>query len=198
MLLAKKFFEFHARVQKCHFGKNEKRRFSLMSNDENKFQPIFQILHIKSAWFLLELAMALVTTIGMRFLQVCNISGSENVLAMLCIGRKWTAKMILRPVRRQCSQQLNRELTLLQRMYCTALTGTKAAPIEIISRTTKEPSVVCCSCIRAYSYFWHTLKATMMSQFENVFFSTKKHTLFKIYIRRKNKLAAYSKSFNGK
>ena len=41
-----------------------------MSNDENKFQPIFQILHIKSAWFMLELAMALVTTIGMRFLQV--------------------------------------------------------------------------------------------------------------------------------
>ena len=38
---------------------------------------------------------------------VSNISGSENVLAMLCIGRKWTAKMILRPVcRRQCSQQL--------------------------------------------------------------------------------------------
>ena len=24
MLLAKNFFEFHARVQKCHFGKNEK------------------------------------------------------------------------------------------------------------------------------------------------------------------------------
>ena len=44
-----------------------------MSNDENKFQPIFQILHIKSAWFLLKLAMALVTTIGMRFLQVCMI-----------------------------------------------------------------------------------------------------------------------------
>ena len=43
-----------------------------MSNDEKNFQPIFQILHIKSAWFLLELAMALVTTIGMRFLQVCN------------------------------------------------------------------------------------------------------------------------------
>ena len=41
-----------------------------MSNDENKFPLIFQILHIKSAWFLLELAMALVTTIGMRFLQV--------------------------------------------------------------------------------------------------------------------------------
>ena len=41
-----------------------------MSNDEQKFQPIFQILHIKNAWFLLELAMALVTTIGMRFLQV--------------------------------------------------------------------------------------------------------------------------------
>ena len=44
-----------------------------MSNDENKFQPIFQILHIKSAWFLLELAMALVTTIGLRFLQVWNV-----------------------------------------------------------------------------------------------------------------------------
>ena len=41
-----------------------------MSNDEKKIQPIFQILHIKSAWFLLELPMALVTTIGMRFLQV--------------------------------------------------------------------------------------------------------------------------------
>ena len=52
MLLAKKNFEFHARVQKCHFGN-------------------FSFLHIKSAWFLLELAMALVTTIGMRFLQVC-------------------------------------------------------------------------------------------------------------------------------
>ena len=44
-----------------------------MSNDEKNFQPIFQILHIKSAWFLLELAMALVTTIGMRFLQVWKI-----------------------------------------------------------------------------------------------------------------------------
>ena len=41
-----------------------------MSNDENKFQPILQILHIKSAWILLELAMALVTTVGMSFLQV--------------------------------------------------------------------------------------------------------------------------------
>ena len=51
-------------------GKSTKRGFSLMSNDETKFQPIFQILHIKSAWFLLELALALVTTIGMRFLQV--------------------------------------------------------------------------------------------------------------------------------
>ena len=59
-------------------GKSTKRGFSLMSNDENKFQPIFQILHIKSAWFLLELAMALVTTIGMRFLQVWSIS--KNVL----------------------------------------------------------------------------------------------------------------------
>ena len=34
-------------------------------------------------------------------------------------------------------------------MYCTALTGTNSAPIKIISRTTKEPSLVCCSCNRA-------------------------------------------------
>ena len=54
-----------------HGGLTTKRGFSLMSNDEKKKnQPIFQILHIKSAWFLQELAMALVTTIGMRFLQV--------------------------------------------------------------------------------------------------------------------------------
>ena len=45
-----------------------------MSNDEKKYQPIFQILHIKSACFLLKLAMALVTTIGMRFLQVWESS----------------------------------------------------------------------------------------------------------------------------
>ena len=54
-----------------------------MSNDEKKFQPIFQILHIKSAWFLLELAMALVTTIGMRFLQVCQ-ENVPNVLNWQC------------------------------------------------------------------------------------------------------------------
>ena len=38
---------------------------------KKKIQPIFQILHIKSAWFLLELAMAFVTNIGMKFLHVC-------------------------------------------------------------------------------------------------------------------------------
>ena len=43
----------------------------LVSNDENKFQPIFQIQHIKNAWCLLELDMALVTTIELRFAQVC-------------------------------------------------------------------------------------------------------------------------------
>ena len=43
-----------------------------MSNDEKKFQPIFQILHIKSAWFLLELA------IGMRFLQVSYVLALVN------------------------------------------------------------------------------------------------------------------------
>ena len=80
MLLAKKNFEFHARVQKCHFGNFS---FSLMSNDEKKIQPIFQILHIKSAWFLLELAMALVITIGMRFLQVCVVPRGSGLMANL-------------------------------------------------------------------------------------------------------------------
>ena len=41
-----------------------------MSNDENKFQPIFQIQQIKNAYFLLELDMALVTTIELRLAQV--------------------------------------------------------------------------------------------------------------------------------
>ena len=72
----KKFFLEHvpgSTKSKIYAGKSAKRRFSPMSNDENKFQPIFQILHIKSAWFLLELAMALIITVGMRFLQVCSI-----------------------------------------------------------------------------------------------------------------------------
>ena len=66
---------FHnaSKESRIYAGKSTKRRFSLMSNDEKKIQPIFQILHIKSAWFLLELAMALVTTIGMRFLQVWHM-----------------------------------------------------------------------------------------------------------------------------
>ena len=59
------------RKSRIYAGKSTKRAFSLKSNDENFFQPIFQILHIKNAWFLLELVMALVITIGMRFLQVC-------------------------------------------------------------------------------------------------------------------------------
>ena len=53
------------------FSKYATFELSLMSNDENKFLPIFQILHIKNAWFLLELDMALVTTIEMRFALVC-------------------------------------------------------------------------------------------------------------------------------
>ena len=53
------------------FSKNATFELSLMSNDENKFQPIFQIQQIKNALFLLELDMALVTTIEMRFAQVC-------------------------------------------------------------------------------------------------------------------------------
>ena len=82
-----------------------------MSNDENKFQPIFQILHIKSAWFLLELAMALVTTIGMRFLQVWigskvvtqNAIGavtkgqliSKAIFVFLTSSKKRTKKIVL-------------------------------------------------------------------------------------------------------
>ena len=63
---------------RIYAGKSTKRGFSLMSNDEKKFQPIFQILHIKSAWFLQELAMALVTTIRLRFLQVCGSLGAAH------------------------------------------------------------------------------------------------------------------------
>ena len=45
-------------------------KLSLMSNDENKFLPIFQILHINNVWFLLELALAIVTSIVMKFAPV--------------------------------------------------------------------------------------------------------------------------------
>ena len=41
-----------------------------MANDEIKFLPIFQILDIKNVWFLLELEMALTTTIKMKFALV--------------------------------------------------------------------------------------------------------------------------------
>ena len=51
----------------------------LMTNDGNKFQPIFQIQHIKNAWFLLELDMALVTTIEMRFAQVWSLFSNPIV-----------------------------------------------------------------------------------------------------------------------
>ena len=72
-----------------------------MSNDENKFRPIFQILHIKSAWFLLELAMALVTTIGMRFLQVWIIKEKFSISMLLIsalvnirISKYWKFKFL--------------------------------------------------------------------------------------------------------
>ena len=71
-----------------------------MSNDEKKFHPIFQILHIKSACFLLELAMALVTTIGMRFLQVC-LRIQKSKIAILVLNQSpnstvpWGRKTIL-------------------------------------------------------------------------------------------------------
>ena len=43
-----------------------------MANDEIKFLPIFQILDIKNIWFLLELEMALATTIKKKFELVCD------------------------------------------------------------------------------------------------------------------------------
>ena len=46
-------------------------KLSLMSNDENKFLPIFQILDIKNVSFMLKLEMALATTIRMKFEPVC-------------------------------------------------------------------------------------------------------------------------------
>ena len=52
------------------FPKKATFKLSLMSNDENKFLPIFQILHINNVWFLLKLAMALVTSIVMKFAPV--------------------------------------------------------------------------------------------------------------------------------
>ena len=42
-----------------------------MSNNGNKFLPIFQIQYIKNERFLLELDMALVTSIVMKFTLVC-------------------------------------------------------------------------------------------------------------------------------
>ena len=42
-----------------------------MSNNGNKFLPIFQILYIKNVSFLLKLEMALATTIRMKFEPVC-------------------------------------------------------------------------------------------------------------------------------
>ena len=45
-----------------------------MANDEKNFLPIFQILRIKNVLFLLELAMALVTSIVMKFVLVCKVT----------------------------------------------------------------------------------------------------------------------------
>ena len=52
------------------FPKNATFKLSLMSNDEQKNFTHFYILHIKNLWFLLELEMALVTTIEVRFVLV--------------------------------------------------------------------------------------------------------------------------------
>ena len=55
------------------FPKKATFKLSLMSNDENKFLPIFQILYINNVWFLLKLAMALVTSIVMKSAPVWTI-----------------------------------------------------------------------------------------------------------------------------
>jgi hypothetical protein len=60
------------------FPKKATFKLSLMSNDENKFLPIFQILHINNVWFLLKLAMALVTSIVMKFAPVWNMSPYQH------------------------------------------------------------------------------------------------------------------------
>ena len=78
-----------------------------MSNDEKKIQPIFQILHIKIAWFLLELAMALVTPIGMRFLQVwlsnLVIQGKTKNLTVLKYRMKLQIKDFIKNLISQCN-----------------------------------------------------------------------------------------------
>ena len=56
------------------FHWDEAKNLSLMSNDENKFLPIFQILHINNVLFLLELALALVTSVVMKFAPVWPFS----------------------------------------------------------------------------------------------------------------------------
>ena len=53
------------------FQKNATFELFLMSNDEPKFFLHFNILHIKSVWFLLKLEMALVNSIEMWFALVC-------------------------------------------------------------------------------------------------------------------------------
>ena len=69
---------------RIYAGKSAKRGFSLMSNDE------------KNPWFLLELAMALVTTIGMIFLQVWTkfefmkyFAKSKCTLKLMIYFRLW-------------------------------------------------------------------------------------------------------------
>ena len=52
------------------FSKKATLKLSLMSNDENKFLPIFQILHTNNVPFLQKLALALVTSIVMKFALV--------------------------------------------------------------------------------------------------------------------------------
>ena len=60
------------------FSKNATFELSLMSNDENKFLPIFQILDIKNVSLLLKLEMALATTIIIKFELVCFLRAPED------------------------------------------------------------------------------------------------------------------------
>ena len=64
-------------------------KLSLMSNDENRFLPTFQILHINNVLFLLELALALVTSIVMKFAPMCvTMLIKRRIIQVLCLAEK--------------------------------------------------------------------------------------------------------------
>ena len=69
---------------RCHlifdkiFSKNATFKLLAVANDKQICFPHFCILHIKNVWFLLELELALVTTIEMKFPMVCYVLYKHN------------------------------------------------------------------------------------------------------------------------